>query len=423
MTIKKQFFLTIIISLIILSVDAQDFKWKVEIPSVDSNSYYNVFLRPEITSKLNYKFSDIRIYDKNENEIPYIRLSDEDDFKTSKSKKVKIIQNEHKVAKKYTFLLIHNSKKEEYDNFVLIIEQTDAEKWIHISGSNDLKNWHILKNNTRYQSEFSDSTTAELRLTDIPKTNYEYYKILLFDHNKEIFNVKKILNYEIRNKEKLYTEVMRPTFQQDDTSEATRSLLKISFKEAQYIDKIVFIIKSPKYFLRKAELTKRDSSTGKKIRIDYYDEEQKEFYLCSDSINELYLSKYNAKELFLVIDNNDDKPLIISDVIAYQQNEYVTVFLEENNKYYIEFGNINVPAPIYDLKFFKDKIPENIQILEVSKIEQLIDDNTRKKGALYVKPFFLWIAFGIVIIVLSLLSIKIFRTHKKENKELKVKSE
>ena len=391
---------------------AQDFNWKVEVPPVDTSAYYNIFLRPEITANLNYKFSDIRIYNAKRNEIPFIRLSQEDEFKTSKSKKVKIIQNEHKTAKKFTFVLIHNSQKDEYDNFVLIIKQTDAEKWVHISGSNDLKNWHILKNNTRYQSEYSDSTTAELRLLDIPASKYEYYKILLFDYNREVFQINKILNYEIGDNEISYTKVVQPTFRQDDTTQATRTLLRISFPKAQYIDKIVFEIESPNYYLRKAELTKQDSSTGKKIRLEYYDEAQKDFYLNSDSSNILILSKFYAKELVLVIDNNDDIPLKISGVKAYQENEYLTAFLQNEQKYYIEFGNKNVPPPIYDLKHFKDKIPANLRVVQVSKITQLIDYNTTKHGALYIKPFYLWIAFGVVILILSLISIKVFKKQK-----------
>ena len=410
--IMKKFFLIISIFISANSIFAQDFNWKVEIPVVDSSAYYNIFLRPEITANLNYKFSDVRIYNTKQKEVPFIRLSQEDEFKTLKSKKVKIIQNEHKVAKKYTFVLIHNSKKEIYDNFVLIIKQTDAEKWVHISGSNDLKNWHILKNNTRYQSEYSDSTTAELRLLDIPASKYEYYKILLFDYNKDVFEVYKILNYDIGNNKKQYSEVVQPTFKQDDTTQANRTLLKIKFPKTQYIDKIVFEIESPKYYLRKAELTKQDSSTGKKIRLEYYDEAQKDFYLTSDSTNVLMLSKFYAKELILVIDNNDDIPLKISNVRAFQENEYLTAFLQENQKYIVEFGNKNVPPPIYDLKFFKEKIPAKLDVIQVSEITQLIDIKDVKHGALYIKPFYLWIAFGIVIIILSLISVKVFKKYK-----------
>jgi len=415
---KDKILLSLILVFATQLIFAQDFKWKVEIPKIDSSGYYNIFLRPEITAKLNKKFSDIRIFDKQNSEVPYIRLSEDDQFKTAKSNELKIIQNDHKLAKKYTMALINNPEKIDFENFVLVINQTDAEKWINLSGSNDLKNWNILKNNTRYQSEFSDSATAEIRILDLPKTNYEYYKLLIFDYNKEVINLEKVITYKTISNEKEYSQVMQPSFFQNDTTEKTRTILNINFAEMQYIDKIVFEISNPKHYLRKAELTKNDTTTGKKIRIDYHDSKQQDFYLCSDSTNELMLSKYTAKELYLVVENNDDINLTFSDVKAYQENEYLTAFLEKGKRYYIKFGNKNVEVPIYDLKFFRSKIPENKPTLSVSEIKQLIEDKDKAGGFLFVKPFFLWIAFGIVIVILALISLKVFRNNdNKENNE------
>ncbi len=407
MKYKIQF--TLILIIIVNISFSQEFNWQVELPIVDSSGYYNIFLRPEITSKLNKKFSDVRIFDKKKHEVPYIRQADEDELKSATSKKIKIMQNEHKLAKKYTMALIHNPKKDEFENLVLIIKQTDAEKWVHLSGSDDLRNWHILKNNTRYQSEFSDTATAEIRMLDIPKTNYEYYKLLIFDYNKEIIRLDEVISYQITKKEQEYAEVLRPTFIQEDTTEETRTILKISFAKMQYIDKIAFEIESPKNFLRKAELTKKDSATGKKIRIDYHDSKKKDFYLCSDSINHLILSKYTAKDLYLVVENNDDINLKFSDVRAYQENEYLTAFLEAGEKYIVKFGNKNVPAPIYDIKFFKEKIPLLNPVLETSKMEQLIENDGKNRKSIVIKPYLLWIAFAIVLAILSLISIRVFR--------------
>lgn len=412
---KNKIILTIAIILIANFGFSQEFSFKVDLPEVDSNAYYRIFLRPEITSKLNKKFSDVRIYDSKQNEVPYIRQTKEDKFKTAKIKNLRVMQNEHKIAKKYTMALLHNPDKYEFNNFVLIIEQTDAEKWIHISGSDDLKNWHIIKNNTRYQSEFSDTATAEIRILDIPKTEYEYYRILIYDYNREVINLKKVISYQVSEHDVEYTEVMKPTFVQDDTTEEAKTILKINFAKMQYIDKLEFLISKPHYYLRKAELTKKDSATGKKIRIDYHDSKQKDFYLCSDSSNQLLLSKYTAKELYLVVENNDNANLLFSDVKAYQENEYLTAFLEKGKKYSIYFGNKNVGAPIYDLKFFRNKIPADNSVVKTLEVQQLIDQNERNKKSIYIKPFYLWIAFGIVLIVLSLISIKVFKKPNTDN--------
>ncbi len=387
------------------------FQYKADIQKVDSTGFYNIFLPPAVTSKLNYKFSDIRVYDIRGKEIPYIRDTEKNRFKTAKREKLRVIQNEHKTAKKYTVVMIHNPEHKQISNLAFIIKNTDAQIWVNISASNDLKNWQILKNNVRYQKEFSDSATAQLLINDLPEANYEYYRVIFFDYNREPIIVLNAYTFYVHKKQKEYVEVPHPQFFQDDTTEPQKTIVKIVFKEPQYIDKIDFKIKSPEYYLRKAELTTRDTSTGKKIRLQYYFHNQKEFYLCSDSSNELLLSRYYAKEIYLVVDNNNNEPLVFEDIRAYQLKEHLIAKLERGKRYVIKFGNQNVPAPIYDLKYFINKIPSNRPEVSVYNIVKLSNPQTESKQ-LYIKPVYLWTALIIVLVIMIVISVRIFTKYK-----------
>lgn len=404
------------------SLSAQDYLYQASLPIVDSSAYYHIYLPPAVTSKLNHKFSDLRIFNTQEVEIPYIRLSEDEIYKTAKSIELKILQNDYKRAKKYSLLLIHNDNLININNFVLVVDNPqNAEAWVNIAGSNDLKNWNILKNNSRYMPEYSDSTTTQVRIDDLPETNFEYYRLMVFDYNKLVFNVSKVLNFDIANKNIEFVEVQKPTFIQDDTSESNLTIVQISFDEPQYIDKIKFGISQPNNFLRKAEIAKKDSTTGRRIRLQFYDQNQKDFYLCSDSTNELLLSRYFAKNMFLVVTNNDDSPLTFSDITVYQQKEYIVAYLEAGTEYSLLFGNKNIPAPIYDLKFFNNKIPVECSIIEVLDIEQTTELNGGKK-TIHIKPFFLWIVFFIVVVFLGLISVKmfIFSKNNDDNEDISI---
>ncbi len=388
-----------------------DFQYKADLPHIDSTYFYNIYLPPRVTSKLNFKFSDIRIYDSRGREVPYIRDTEENRYKTARRKRLKIIQNEHKLAKKYTVVLIHNPRKEMIKNLMFTIRNTDAEIWLNISGSDDLKNWQILKNNVLYQHEFSDSATAMLVINDLPASNFEYYRIIFFDYNKEpilVYDANTLLVY---NHKVEYVKVPKPHFVQDDTSEVHRTILHIWFDQPQYIDKIVFKIDTPQFYLRKAELTTRDTSTGRKIRLKYYFQNQKDFYLCSDSSNQLLLSRYFVKDLYLTVENNNNQPLHFVDVEAYQQKEYIIANLVRNRHYVIKFGNKNVPAPIYDLKYFQNKIPKDRPTITVGKIIRL-SKFTEKDTKVYIKPVYLWILLGIILIIMILITISLFKKHK-----------
>ena len=387
------------------------FQYKADIQRVNSTGFYDIFIPPTVTCKLNYKFSDIRIYDVRGKEVPYIRDTEENRFKTAKKQKLRIIQNEHKVANRYTIVMIHNPDRISFSNFAFIIKNTDVPIWMNISASNDLKDWHIQKNNVRYQKEFSDSATAQLLINDIPETNYEYYRVIFFDYNREPIIVLNAYTYYVEKKQKQYVEVPKPVFYQDDTTEAQKTIVKIVFSQPQYIDKIVFKIKSPEFYLRHAELTKRDTSTGKRIKLHYSLRNKQDFYLCSDSSNELFLSRYFAKELYLVVENNNNEPLHFSDIRAYQLKEHLIAKLYRGKHYIIRFGNQNVPAPIYDLKYFVNKIPPNRQEITVTNIVKLSNPQNDVRQ-LYIRPIYLWITLIIVLIFMIIISIKIFSKHK-----------
>ncbi len=388
---------------------AQIFKYKANIEIIDTSMYYSIYLSPEITSKLNHKFSDIRIYDSQDNEIPYLLKNEIVDNLYQTMQAMKIVENNHKISKKHTVIKIENIYELDINNISLVIENTDAEKWFNISGSEDDKNWDIIKNNTRYQSEFSDSATASLNIRDLPTTNYKFYKILVYDYNNEKIKVLKIYNYQTLDLNREFSEIQKPHFKQDDSSEINKTVVHISFPEDQYVDRFDFEISKPRYYLRKAELVNIDTSSGKKIRLDYYDSRQQEFYLNSDSVNQILLSRYKIKNLQLVIYNNDNAPLEIANITAYQQKEYIIAFLNKNEQYTLKFGNINLPAPVYDLKFFKDQIPVNTTKITTDKPIEIYDANLKNKFNIYVKPQYLWGAFIFVLILLGIIAFQTLR--------------
>jgi hypothetical protein len=404
----KKITLIVLLSVIYVLGISQEFLYRAKLPKVDSSGYYHIFLKPNVTSKLNYKFSDIRIFDKKNNEIPYVHLSEDEIYKTAKRSELPIKDNTHKIQKKFTNVLVQNINNRKINNLVLIADNPkNAEAWINVAGSNDLKNWNILKNNSRYMPEYSDSTTTQIRIDDLPESNFSYYRILIYDYDKTVFIVRKVLNFEIGKKNIEFVELPQPSFTQDDTTEANQSVIQITFDEPQYVDKITFSISFPPYFLRRAEITKKDSTSGKKIRLQLYDQNQKDFYLCSDSTNELLLSRYYAKNLFLIVYNNDDNPLKFSKIRAFQRKEYIVAYLEKNKDYHILFGNPNVPPPIYDLKFFKYKIPPKCPVVQTGKVVKLSDYEKQTK-TIEVPPIYLWILFTIVVLVLSAISLKMF---------------
>jgi len=418
----KRLILLFTICCIFLRLEAQNFKWAAKLRPPDSSMFYNIFLTSEITSKLKPDFSDIRLYDEQQNEIPYLKRVDKTISQSDQSFRFKILENEHRKWRGYTQLLIHNPHKKNITNINLLVQNVEAEKWLKLSGSDDKQNWFIIKDQFQYLAPYTESDTVEIRILDFPVSNYEYYEILLFDYKSQAIKIYSAKYYDLAVENVKYLELPPPIIEQNDTLERNRSVITITFKEPQYIDKLIFEIRGPNYYFRKAGLVKGEQFSEKKLKLEYYDQLDKSFQLTSTRTNEVFLSSYRAKSLKLLIDNKDDEPLKIRLVKAYQLQTYISAFLQANDKYTLHFGNKYTETPVYDLRYFIDSIPDTIPQIAIMGIQQLKnDENQNENEAIKIPSFYLWIVVGVVTALLAFVSYKMFG--EVMNKETDEKSE
>ena len=65
------------ISLLPFSLSAQIFHWESPVDTVNKDGYYRILLQPDVTSKLQTSFADVRIYDQENYETPYLVYKEE----------------------------------------------------------------------------------------------------------------------------------------------------------------------------------------------------------------------------------------------------------------------------------------------------------------------------------------------------------
>ena len=111
------------------------------------------------------------------------------------------------------------------------------------------------------------------------------------------------------------------------------------------------------------------------------------------------------------INNNDDKPLKIKNVKASQLNTYLTASLENGNDYTLRFGDEKLEAPVYDLKYFVDSIPQNLAQLAPGSVNGLKTMEDSKSTSVFNSTY-IWIALGVVIIFLGFMSYRMLKEMK-----------
>lgn len=304
MSMKNKSVFGIFFCFLIINVSAQNFRWKTDLDSVTKKGFYNILLSPTISSQMKDDFSDIRIYDQNNVEIP----------------------------------------------FLLKVEEPDDD------------------------SELIDK--------------------------------------------KLFFELSDFKISQCDSAEVKRSFVKISFSSKQYIDRLEIEIEGPSFFLRRAFIAEPILEEEIYAEDQEYFESIQNFELSSADSNHLLITNFRAKEFHIIIENEDNQPLKVSSVKMYQTKKYLTALLEKEGKYVLKFGDVDADEPRYDLKYFENSIPANISELSTGELIELfpakekeIDPETMNNKTI------LWVVISIIVVILGILSIKMVKDLKNNDKK------
>ncbi len=398
----------IILSIFIISSFisfGQDYKYKANISDIKENGFVKVLLPCELTSKLNANFTDIRIFDSTNIEIPYIIDIEKPISEKEFFKEYEIIEKKHFKRRSYTRIVIHNPTKTKINNIVLRIKNADVRKQLKLNASNDNKNWYVLKDNYYYNSINSYNETSEIRILNFPLSDYEYYELLIDDFYDKPINITQAGFYDLVKENGKYSEITNTSFTISNIKKET--IIKIPVNN-NFINKISFKISNPRYYKRDAEIYVRKTINKRKHK-KVYDSNIASFNIISNSNNSFIISNLQADTLFVKINNNDNQALQIDDIKLYQLNKYLISELSSENTYMLKFSDRKAKKAIYDLQFFSDKIPENLKVLEVSNIKQISETKANKSNNINFSNYWLWISVIVIAGLLGYMSYSMIR--------------
>lgn len=108
---------------------AQNFRWETQIEKITEKGFYNILLTPSITAQMKDNFSDVRIYDQQHVEIPFLLKIEELDDEAIRLNKSQLFEmTDFKISQrdsseiKCSFIKISFSEKQYIDRLELEIE-------------------------------------------------------------------------------------------------------------------------------------------------------------------------------------------------------------------------------------------------------------------------------------------------------------
>lgn len=393
---------------------AQGFDYMVQLPEVKKKGFHKIIIDPAISAKTAGSFNDLRLFDQQKKEVPYIIRKD-------------FVSKHHRqfipyqlIAKSTpgdtaTALIVKNKLKAKINNLSVFLNNAEVSKQIIISGSDDQKHWYAVKQNYNLSGLANENNVTELNTIYFPLVDYQYFKILINDKNSLPVKVLQAGYYQDSLSYGEETLLKSPQIVRTENEQDHITTIQLNFDATYRIDKINLNISAPTLYRRPIRIYGIRTNNGKT-----YNEIIQETTLFAQSNNQIILDNVDAKQLLLEIENDNNPLLQIDQIDCFQRNQYIIAYMENQGTYTLKFGNKLLNQAVYDLTYFENIIPSGIPVIETQNLS--IINNPDKpvtktiEPAYYNKKVFLWAAIVAVALILLLITSKMLNEMNKKNK-------
>jgi hypothetical protein len=378
-------------------VDAQPqrtFKYVSALNQVKSAGFYQVVLTPEIVAKCVDVSKDIRILNAGGQQVPFILRTEPREYRENNFVPLPILSVTRE-ADKQTHVIASNEDGKIVRQLLLEIKNTDANRSVTISGSDDKKAWFVIKENLRLSDAYSAGNDRTTQLIEFPPSSYRFFDIII--NGKNLLPVNIVRAGLIRDSA-VQTKLLplpAPTFVQRDSNNNI-SYITVRFNEQYLINRVDLSVVAPKFFRRTIYVHNKPGRSAPRLEFDLRSDAPPGFNLDTRS-----------KELFFEIQNEDNPPLELSQIRAYQHRMFLLAYLEPAMSYRLVFGDSTARPPRYDLEHFKDSLRNIASVVETGPIAINIQSSGATKQASKSANWLLWLIMGAALAALLLLTFQL----------------
>lgn len=394
-------YLLILVAIFLVSNLYSQTVWKADVEEVKESGYYNIEVDQELIGTSKYNLRDLRLVKKDSVEIPYFIRSASPVQAVSSYENYKLKENT--VRDSLNVIVVDNEARESLERFYVTIAGADVKINGSIRGSDDLKQWYIVKRESTI-SKYQGTDGDNMLILDFPKGKYRYYEITLANDQRSPLQVKSVDNIANSSIYGQFSSI--PSMNRFELVNKDKNTI-ISFPDLQYayvIAKVEFYINDKIGYLRNASL--QDT-------VKHYNQY---FTLSSKGDNMFFLEggRFSAGGSVVMIENGDNPPLQIDSVRFYGLKRYICAYLEAGDKVQLKLDESVNTSPKYDIEHFKDEIAEDIPVLKTKNLSSVIIPEVRREQLLIENPIFMWSIIIGIGLLLTILCVKMLKGLKKE---------
>jgi hypothetical protein len=377
----------------------QTLKYQAKLQRVDTTGFFNIPLTPQVLAKAQANLADIRLVDETGKMIPYIQgnllpLKQQIHFVLFPQVAASLANDTS------TNFIAENRQGISTGSLFLLLRNTVVQRTINLAGSDDLQQWYAIKEGIALNPSPGEHAGLYEQELTFPSSTFRYFKVQVLNGRKEPVAILRVGVYQQGVQPTAYDELPVPALSQTDSSK--KSMVILRFADEYPIDKVQLGMVAQKFFNR---------------RIVVYAQQANQLVRVADTmINstkpELLLNT-RSKQLQLVIYNQDNPSLQVKSVQAFCTTRSVVAYLEKKESYRLLFGDPDMKAPDYDLRYFADSIKNNV----LPALTGAVENNPLYRETTSVKTkslpaWGLWVIIIGVIAVLAAFTVKLTREVK-----------
>jgi len=372
----------------------QDYNFQQELAPA-SQEWHSVYLPETLFSKAKLNLSDLRIYQNDTLEVPYLLQ----------------VMHDEKSTKKVPFALVNQVSKNDKNYYTFKMDEPKIINEIHLDfnksnfdfkvqlqGSNNNRKWFDIKK-ARLLGISNSNMSYNYNKIYFPDTEYTYYRVIIPTKKVKLAQAYLYNKIVTKGEETIYKSTIVTTTKDKQTT------IDIKLKNSVPVAKIRLTVASDFDYYRPLKIKYlTDSIKTPKGWIKNYQTLYNGTLSSLENTDFDFLS-HISNEFKVIIDNQDNQALAITAVqISGKKHRLVAHFNDyknENNSYKLVYGNKKVRKPHYDIQFFSNKIPETLKVLKLGEEKQLDKASYEVENSFLSSEKLLWALLIIIVLFIG----------------------
>jgi len=379
---------------------------KIELKGIDS-VWHNIEIPDHVFQELNSNMNDIRIYGVTKTdtiEAPYLHKVSKAVYANSEISFNLLNSVYNSNGYFYTYEL---PEKETINKIKLEIQDLNFNWEITLEGSQHQKQWFNILKDYRILSINNDQTNYSFTTLKLPDTSFRYYRLLIKSAEKPNLSSVKILKKA--KKKAVYRDYPVRSFQ--IKQEDKKTIIDVDLNNRVPLNLLKLTVDDDIDYYRSISIQYLVDSIQTEKGFHYNYRPMATRTLSSFEENNFQLPGSLAKKVRIIILNNDNQPLKISNIELKGYVHTLTTRFTEPANYFLVYGKNNAGSPKYDISKTKISLPENISKLNFGYVVNIPKTDITTTPSLFENKWWLWV---IIVVVIALLGYFTIGMMKKE---------